>query len=291
MDPVKVEGIVDWPTQTNVKEVCSFLGFCNFYQSFILKFSHRACPLNDLTKKASQWSWGVMEEMSFRSLKKACASYPVLHTPNWTKQFILETDMSDYTMGAVITQEHNNGLHPVTFHSRSLLPAERNYNTHNKELGRIVFGFKQARPLFLRATHPIRVCTDHSNLQYFKHPQKITSGQARWFEFLQNFDYTLEHIPEKPNTIVNLLSQRKDLNKGVNTECILLPDKLFSKKTYLSDDIETRRQAVKELHDTPAAGHPGIANTWELVHEHYKGLQLRQFVEDYVKRMCEMSRE
>ena len=161
-------------------------------------------------------------------------------TPDWSKQFILETNASDYAMGAVITQEHNNRLHPVAFHSHSLLPAERNYNTHDKELGGIIFGFKQARLLFLGAAHPIRVCTDHSNLQYFKHPQKITGRQARWFEFLQDFDYTLEHIPGKSNTIADLLSQRKDLNKGVNTERILLPNKLFSKKTYLSDDIKTR---------------------------------------------------
>jgi reverse transcriptase-like protein len=51
MDPVKVEGIVKWPTLTTVKDVHSFLGFCNFYHSFIANFSAMAHPLNDLTKK------------------------------------------------------------------------------------------------------------------------------------------------------------------------------------------------------------------------------------------------
>jgi reverse transcriptase-like protein len=51
MDPVKVEGIAKWPTPTTVKDVRSFLGFCNFYRSFIANFSTVACPLNDLTKK------------------------------------------------------------------------------------------------------------------------------------------------------------------------------------------------------------------------------------------------
>jgi hypothetical protein len=69
----------------------------------------------------------------------------------------------------------------------------------------------------------------------------------------------------------------------METERILLPDHLFSKKTYLANDIETRRMAVRELHDTPTAGHPGIANTWELVRQHYKGPRLQQFVEEYVK--------
>jgi hypothetical protein len=88
----------------------------------------------------------------------------------------------------------------------------------------------------------------------------------------------LEHIPGSSNTIADLLSRRKDLNKGVNTDKprILLPDKLFkshdfptnftqNRKIYLPDDATKRREAIKELHDTPAAGHPGIANTWNLV--------------------------
>jgi hypothetical protein len=155
MDPVKVEEIADWPTPTTVKKVHSFLGFCNFYRAFIPHFSHMARPLNDLTKKLRQWSWDEQEEKAFQALKKACTTYPVLRTPDWTKQFVLETDASDYALGAVIMQEYEDGLHPVAFHSRSLNPAERNYNTHNKELGGIVFGFKCARPFFLGASHAV----------------------------------------------------------------------------------------------------------------------------------------
>jgi reverse transcriptase-like protein len=51
MDPVKVEGIAKWPTPTTMKDVRSFLGFCNFYRSFIANFSAVTHPLNDLTKK------------------------------------------------------------------------------------------------------------------------------------------------------------------------------------------------------------------------------------------------
>jgi hypothetical protein len=51
MDPIKVEGIAKWPVLMTIKEVCSFLGFCNFYHSFIANFSVVACPLNDLMKK------------------------------------------------------------------------------------------------------------------------------------------------------------------------------------------------------------------------------------------------
>jgi hypothetical protein len=104
------------------------------------------------------------------------------------------------------------------FHSQSLLLTEQNYDTHDKELLSIIFSFKAAHMLFLGATLPIHVHTDHSNLQYFHHPQKITNHQARWFKFLVDFDYTLEHIPGSSNTIADLLSCRKDLNKGVDSD-------------------------------------------------------------------------
>jgi hypothetical protein len=76
-------------------------------------------------------------------------------------------------LGVVISQECDDGLHLVTFHSHSLLPAEVNYDTYNKELLGIIFGFKCGHPLFLGAKHPIHIHTDHKNLQYFHEPQKV----------------------------------------------------------------------------------------------------------------------
>ena len=143
----------------------------------------------------------------------------------------------------------------------------------------------QATTVFLGAKHLIIVRTDHKNLQYFREPQKILGRQAQWIEYLQDFDYILEHIPGTSNTIADLLSWRPDLNKGVNSDepCILLLDDLFSKKIFLADNPDKRREVLRQLHDSPSAGHPGIANTWELVRMHYEGPCLRQFVEDYVK--------
>ena len=195
----------------------------------------------------------------------------------------MHTDASGYVLGAVIAQEHEDGVHLVAFHSCSLLPVEKNYDVHDRELAGVVFGFKCGRPLFLGMQHPVRVLTDYKNLQYFREPQKVTGRQARWIEFLQDFDYTLEHIAGTTNTVANLLSCRKDLNKGVDSDLphTLLPDHLFSlpspspadsvRKTFIEDDIDTCREILHSLHDSPAAGHPGIANTWELVREHYEG--------------------
>jgi reverse transcriptase-like protein len=103
MDPIKVEGIAKWPIPTTVKDVRSFLGFCNFYCSFIANFSAVARPLNNLTKKQWQWSWTADEQASFNMLKDLCCSYPVLRSPDWTKPFHMDTNASDFALGVIIS--------------------------------------------------------------------------------------------------------------------------------------------------------------------------------------------
>jgi len=69
MDPVKVQGIANWPTPLTVKDVQSFLGFCNFYRIFIKNFSDITQPLNDLTCKNEQFIWTDERNNAFLELK------------------------------------------------------------------------------------------------------------------------------------------------------------------------------------------------------------------------------
>ena len=85
--------------------------------------------------------------------------------------------------------------------------------------------------------------------------------------------------------IADLLSHHNDLNKRVDSDKprVLLPDSLFAQKIFLKDDLEEQQQTLQQIHNSPAGGHPGIANTWKLVREHYESPRLREFVEEYVK--------
>jgi hypothetical protein len=69
MDPVKIAGVMDWPTPSNKKDVQSFVSFVNFYRHFIPGFSHHACALFDLTMKDVRFIWGLPQEDSFIKLK------------------------------------------------------------------------------------------------------------------------------------------------------------------------------------------------------------------------------
>jgi hypothetical protein len=69
MDLVKVAGVEEWKMPKNVKDICKFLGFCNFYWQFIRGFSQIAKVLHEHLKKGAQWTWDKPEEKAFQELK------------------------------------------------------------------------------------------------------------------------------------------------------------------------------------------------------------------------------
>ena len=135
MDLVKIDEISTWLTPMNLKEVQSFLGFGNFYRRFIQDFITLARPLNDLTKKNTLFEWIDACHNAFILLKHFFISLPVLIYPNHKYPFRLETDASNFTSGAILSQEVlGDGWHPIAYLSKPFNAAERNYDIFNKEL-------------------------------------------------------------------------------------------------------------------------------------------------------------
>ena len=139
MDPVKISDIKDWPTPTKVKDICSFLGFCNFYHIFIQGFTTHAQSLNKLTCKDAPWQWTMEEDNAFKTLKHLVTSEPVLAYLDQDKPFKLEVDAPRYAIGVVLSQrKEDNKLHLVAYFSATLNEVERNYNIYGLELYTIV---------------------------------------------------------------------------------------------------------------------------------------------------------
>jgi hypothetical protein len=105
MDPTKVNTILDWNQPTNVKEVQSFLGFANFYRRFVMGYSAIAAPLTELTKKDKEFEWTTAAQGAFDRLKQAFTRAPILLTFDPEKPIVVETDASDYALGAVLSQQ------------------------------------------------------------------------------------------------------------------------------------------------------------------------------------------
>ena len=195
--PEKVRAVVDWPRPQAVKDVRSFLGLASFYRRFIRGFSAIARPLTDLTKAKAKWTWGNEEETSFRRLKVALATAPVLVHPDFSKEFVVTTDASDYATGAVLQQDHGEGLQPIAFASRKLNPTECRYGAYERELLGIVWAIGQWRH-YLQGRHFI-VQTDHSSLRHLINQPSVNSRVWKWANLIQGYDVDIRHIPGKVN--------------------------------------------------------------------------------------------
>jgi len=120
-----------------VKDVESFLGFANFYQHFIQNFSHTAKLLNKLKGK-KEWKWEEEHQQAFVELKDKITSQPALSLLKREGKFRVETDASGHTIEGVLSQEQDRKWKPIAFLSRTMQPAERNYEIYDKELLAIV---------------------------------------------------------------------------------------------------------------------------------------------------------
>ena len=230
MDPTKIAGIKNWPIPTKVKDVRSFLGFCNFYRPFIRGFAHVARPLNELTRKDTEWNWEKRQQDAFETLKSRVTSEPVLAHPELDKQFELEVDASGFAVGAVLLQKKPDGKkHPIAYYSSTLNAAERNYDIYDLELLAIVKGLDNWRPLLAGSPHKIIVHSDHQNLLYWREPQKISRRVAREVLMLSDYDIEIRHVKGSANGRADALSRRPDYDQGAedNTNVTVLPDSVF----------------------------------------------------------------
>jgi len=125
-DPEKVSAVADWPEPRTIKQIRQFIGMASWYRRFIAGFSKIAAPLTQLTKKNARWTWGKEQKEAFRTLKAKLVSAPVLACPDFSKRFVLQTDASTSGLGAVLTQQHEDGERVIAYASRTLNAAERN---------------------------------------------------------------------------------------------------------------------------------------------------------------------
>jgi len=107
-------------------------------------------------------------------------------------------------------------------------PAERNYEIYDKELLAIVEALDKWQQYLLDAVEKFEVWTDHENLKYFREPHKLNGRQARWYLKLQDYDFTLRHIPGKTNTKADILSRREKVDmKEDNQDTQMLKEELW----------------------------------------------------------------
>lgn len=279
MDPKKLKAISEWPEPKTVKEIQSFLGFCNFYRNFINNFAMTARPLWDLTKKTKEWKWDTQQQDAFCKLKHDLISQPVLSLPNFEDPFRVEADASDYATGAVLSQKQNNIWKPIGFLSKALTQTERNYEIHDRELLAIIRALEEWRHFLQGAKHQVEIFTDHKNLEYFLSARKLNRRQARWSGRLADYDYVLKHKPGSSMGKPDALSRRPDHREGVeedNSNVVLITaEHIASLRVEVQEAVTTESLGDQILDDLKKLPIPTKAKADKEIWETKDGLAYR----------------
>nr|GFA90058.1 putative reverse transcriptase domain-containing protein [Tanacetum cinerariifolium] len=138
VDPAKIESVKDWASPKSPKEIRKFLGLAGYYRRFIEGFSKIAKPMTKLTQKKVKFEWGDKQEAAFQLLKQKLYSAPILALPEGCEDFIVYCDASNKGLGAVLMQIEK----VISYASHQLKIHEKNYTTHDLELGAVVFALK-----------------------------------------------------------------------------------------------------------------------------------------------------
>ncbi|KAI3811353.1 hypothetical protein L1987_21074 [Smallanthus sonchifolius] len=207
VDPIKIEAISKWEIPKSPTEVRNFLGLAGYYQRFIQDFSRIAVPLTSQTRKSVKYEWGPKQSKAFETLNQKLTQAPILALPDGNEGFSVYCDASHTGFGCVLMQ----GSKVIVYASRQLKTHEKNYTTHDLELGAIIFALK------------------------LWSQKELNMRQRRWMEVLNDYGCEICYHEGKANVVADALS-RKDHEK---------PKRIRALRLDLQIDLIT---CIKESH-------------------------------------------
>ncbi|GJU92661.1 putative reverse transcriptase domain-containing protein [Tanacetum coccineum] len=199
VDPAKIESIKDWASPKTPTEIRQFL------------------------------------EAAFQLLKQKLCSAPILALPEGSENFVVYCDASHKGLGAVLMQREK----VIAYASRQLKIHEKNYTTHDLELGAVVFALKMWRH-YLYGTKCV-VFTDHKSLQHILDQKELNMRQRRWLELLSDYDCEIRYHPGKANVVADALS-RKERIKPLRVRALVMTIGLNLPKRILNAQAEARKK-------------------------------------------------
>ena len=236
----RVSAISNIPLPSNKRQLQSFIGMVNNFRIFVRNFATIAEPLYNLLRKNVRFQWTQSQTQAVNILKERLANAPIVKFPDYGLPFHLHTHASETGIGAVLLQEHNGVLHPVSYISKTLNNAQRAYPTTKKEALALVFALESFRHLVL--DFQVTVYTDHKPLiGALRKPTKDECLKS-WSILIQEYKINLVYLEGKRNIFADTLSRlpepaTADINKQLTDE--LLRQSLFCNtlNEYISEKI------------------------------------------------------
>ena len=209
--PSNVEAVKEAPAPTCVTELRSFLGMVNYYNMYLPNMATCTEPLHNLLRKGVQWSWSNECDSAFQRIKRMLCEAPLLVLFDMSKPIVVHTDASQYGIGAVLSHVMEDGSEkPVSYASRTLSSAERNYSTVEKEGLALVYAVRKFHQFLFG--NRFGMVTDHKPLlglfaENCPLPDRAAARVLRWALLLSAYDYKLTYREGSKNGNADALSR------------------------------------------------------------------------------------
>nr|KAE8920838.1 hypothetical protein PF009_g28872 [Phytophthora fragariae] len=222
--PEKISSICSWPTPKNQTELRQWLGLANYLHKYTKDYAGLIQPMSSLLKKDVTWNWRPEHQDAFDAVKKSLASVPVLMLPDTSRPFHVVCDASDFAIGCAPMQFDAEGRERVvSYQSRQMKPAEKNYPVHDKELLAMRYALIKFR-VYLLGEQTFAVYTDHASLRTAMKSPHLSQRMARWLSFFAEYNFVVHYKPGKNNILADALSRRPDYDPRRLTRHQDIPD-------------------------------------------------------------------
>ena len=262
-NPGKVEAIAKMKAPIDISGLRRFLGLTSYYRRFIQSYADKAEPLNRLLRKGNVYRWNEECQKAFETLKIALSTAPVLAYPDFSKEFILYTDASNFGIGVVLSQKDElDKERVVAYASRSLSKQERNYTVTEKECLAIIWAISMFRTYLYG--RKFTVVTDHAALRWLKDIKTPEGRLARWGLKLQEYDMVIINRPGKKHRNADALSRIDD-----NNVIRLIKDGSMIERVRVAQRKDRQLKDVIEFLET-GKGKEKLTEWMEQEFEHFK---------------------
>jgi len=270
-DEKRVKAVRDFPEPKTTRELKGFLGLAGYYRRFVPNFSKVAKPLTELLKKNVPYDWHEKAEAAFVTLKTVLTTEPLLQYPDFTRPFVLTTDASNDAIGAVLSQGPVGKDLPIAYASRTLINAEKNCPTIEKELLAIAWSCKYFRQYLYG--RKFTIVTDHLPLTWIFSVKDPSSRLLRWRLKLEEYEYEVKYKKGSSNTNVDALSR------------IHVTEDFTDRQDVKTEPTEEEKLALfREMHDRPLGGHLGMNRKCDRMKLFTSWPGMKQELEEYIKR-------